>query len=219
MNGGTSPFIVVFLIMRTEAIATTIPKRYIQSVIKSGFGKLNTSAIPPAIAVKIGNLAPQLKKGITRIVAVLSLSSANVLVLIIAGTEQPKPIIIGMNARPDNPNLLKILSRIKAIRAIYPLSSRIEKNKNNNKICGKNERTLDKPAKTPSQIKPLTHAGAEILSSPIPTSSVIQSVNIPSNDWRNTPIELIPPLANKPSNLVPSANINPSSPKAPMALR
>ena len=136
-----------------------------------------------------------------------------------AGTEHPKPMIIGINARPDKPNFLKILSRIKAIRAIYPLSSRIEKNKNNNKICGKNESTLNKPANTPSHTNPLTQAGAEILSKPIPTSSAIQSVNIPSNVWRNTPIELIPPLANNPSNLVPLAKIKPSSPKTPMALR
>ena len=53
MNGGTSPFIVVFLMMRTATIATTIPKRYIESVIKSGYGKPNTSAIPQFKALMI----------------------------------------------------------------------------------------------------------------------------------------------------------------------
>ena len=79
---------------------------------------MNNSTIAPAIAVKIGSLAPQLKNGITLTVAVLSFSEAKVLVLIIAGTEQPKPIIIGINALPDKPNFLKILSKINATRAI-----------------------------------------------------------------------------------------------------
>lgn len=74
--------------------------------------------MPPAIAVRIGSFAPQLKNGITLIVAILSFSSASVRVLMNAGTEQPKPMIIGMNALPDKPNLLKILSRMNATRAI-----------------------------------------------------------------------------------------------------
>ena len=76
------------------------------------------ATIAPAQAVRIGNFAPQEKKGITRTVAVLSFSSASVLVLIIAGTEQPKPMIIGMNALPERPNFLNALSRMNAIRAI-----------------------------------------------------------------------------------------------------
>ena len=63
-----------------------------------------------------------------------SFSSASVRVLMNAGTEHPKPIIIGMNALPERPNLLKILSRMNATRAIYPLSSRIEKNRNSKRI-------------------------------------------------------------------------------------
>ena len=102
-------------------------RRYVESLssyARQFLGRMNKpevddiSGIAPAIAVKIGNLAPQLKNGITRTVAVLSFSSESVLVFIMAGTEQPKPIIIGMNALPDKPNFLKILSRIKATRAI-----------------------------------------------------------------------------------------------------
>ena len=66
----------------------------------------------------IGNLAPQLKNGITLTVAIFSFSSASVLVFIIAGTEQPKPIIIGRKALPESPNLRNALSNIKAILAI-----------------------------------------------------------------------------------------------------
>jgi len=54
----------------------------------------------------------------TRIVATLSLSSARVRVLIIAGTEQPNPMIIGMKALPESPNLRNILSSMNATRAI-----------------------------------------------------------------------------------------------------
>ena len=72
----------------------------------------------PAMAVSIGNFAPHEKNGITRTVAVLSLSSASVLVLIIAGTEQPKPMIIGINALPERPNFLNALSSMNAIRAM-----------------------------------------------------------------------------------------------------
>ena len=125
-------------------------------MIKSALAKPNRVTIAPEMAVKIGSFAPQEKNGITLIVAIFSLSSANVLVLIMAGTEQPNPIIRGKNALPLKPNFLKILSRINAIRAIYPLSSIIEKNKNKSKICGKNEKIENIP---PKGITVLTESG------------------------------------------------------------
>ena len=76
------------------------------------------ATIAPATAVSMGSLAPQLKNGITLTVAVRSFSSASVRVFIMAGMEQPKPIIMGINALPDKPNLRNILSRINATRAI-----------------------------------------------------------------------------------------------------
>ena len=45
---------------------------------------------------------------------------------------------------------------------MYPESSRIEKNKNRTKICGKNPITAKIPPNTPSTNKPLTHSGAEL---------------------------------------------------------
>src|SRR5699024_4519551 len=101
--------------------------------------------IPPETAVKIGNFAPQEKNGMTRIVAVLSFSSAKVRVLMVAGNEHPNPIIIGIKALPDKPNFLNILSKINATLAIYPESSKIEKNKNKIKICGTKPKTANKP--------------------------------------------------------------------------
>ena len=178
-----------------------MPMTYIAKVIISAFPMPKACTRPPAIAVKIGNLAPQEKNGITRTVAVLSFSSAKVLVLIIAGTEHPKPIIIGIKERPDKPNFLKIRSKIKATRAIYPESSRIEKNKNKNKICGKKPKTANKPPKTPSQIKPWSQLPSS--NQPL-TQPVIQSVIFVKKFANITPGELIPASVKKrPSNILP----------------
>ena len=123
--------------------------------------------------------------------------------LIIAGTLQPKPIIIGIKALPDNPNLRKIRSRIKATRAIYPVSSKIEKNKNNNKICGTKDKTAKTPPRIPSQINPPTQEGEA--SSNEATQDVILSVRIPTRFCKITPMEFIPPsVHNNPSKAVPS---------------
>ncbi len=78
----------------------------------------NDVTIAPATAVKMGSLAPHEKNGITRTVAVRSCSSASVRVLIMAGSEQPKPMIMGMNALPESPNLRKIRSKMNATRAM-----------------------------------------------------------------------------------------------------
>ncbi len=95
-----------------------MPKTYILYVITSGLLNPQIPQIPPATAVKMGNFAPQEKNGITRSVAVRSCSSASVRVLIMAGTEQPKPMIIGINALPESPNLRKTRSNINAARAM-----------------------------------------------------------------------------------------------------
>ena len=203
MNGGVFPLITVFFIIMTDTIAVIIPTKYIEYVIKSTLGNPNNSHIQPDIAIKIGSLAPHEKKGITLIVAILSSSSAKVLVLIIAGTLHPNPIIIGRNALPDKPNFLNILSRINAIRAIYPVSSNIEKNKNNNNICGTKDNTENTPARTPSTIRPLNHGLAE--ESPDAASPDNQSVMQTTKFCRITPGEFIPAsVQNHPSKIDPS---------------
>ena len=79
-----------------------------------------------------------------------SRSDESVLVAIIAGTEHPKPRSKGTKLLPESPIFLKSLSIIKAILAIYPLSSKIDKKKNNTTIIGKKLRTLPTPPKIPS---------------------------------------------------------------------
>ena len=78
----------------------------------------------------IGSFAEQLINGVNNIVIFLSLAEGSVLVAIIAGTEHPKPISIGTKLLPDKPIFLKILSIKNATRAIYPVSSSIERKKN-----------------------------------------------------------------------------------------
>ena len=62
-----------------------------------------------------------------------------------AGTVQPKPISIGMNALPFSPILRSIPSIRNAARDIYPLSSSTDRNKNRSMICGINDSTLPTP--------------------------------------------------------------------------
>ena len=82
------------------------------------------------MSIYTGILPAQDINGIISIVISLLLRLSMVLVAIIAGTLQPKPIIIGINDFPESPNFLKILSRIKAILDIYPQLSKKDKNKN-----------------------------------------------------------------------------------------
>ena len=69
-------------------------------------------------------------KVVSMIVILRSFSFSMVLVAMMAGTPQPVPIKIGMKDLPERPNLRKIRSIIKATRAIYPESSRIDRKKN-----------------------------------------------------------------------------------------
>ena len=145
--------------------------------------------ITVASIAQIGALAPQLKNGESLIAISRSFSSSNVLVAIIAGTEHPKPIKSGMKALPDKPNFLNALSIIKATRAIYPESSRIDIKKNNSKICGKKLKIASKPESKPSQIKPVYHVPSGIIPD---TKSIIDPVNQPIQLCKNTPSDGIP---------------------------
>ena len=62
--------------------------------------------------------ADQLMNGVSSIVILRSRSLDNVLVAIIAGTEQPNPISIGTKLLPDRPSFLSGLSITNATLAI-----------------------------------------------------------------------------------------------------
>ena len=104
----------------TMSTAMTMPNRYRQNTRRSALTGIfvKCAAMPPHTAARMGAFAPQVKKGMTRLVMMRSLSSASVRVLTAAGTEQPKPMIMGMNALPESPNFLNALSRMNATRAM-----------------------------------------------------------------------------------------------------
>lgn len=74
------------------------------------------------------------------------------------GTPQPVAISIGMNDLPERPNLRKIRSITKAIRAIYPQDSRKARNKNSTSICGTKPSTAPTPAMMPFRINCCSHS-------------------------------------------------------------
>ncbi len=78
-----------------------------------------------ALAYHLGR-ALQLTNGLIRIVMMRSSLESSVRVARMAGTLQPKPMIIGMNDLPWRPSECMTLSMMKAARAMYPVSSKIE---------------------------------------------------------------------------------------------
>ncbi|SUQ49825.1 hypothetical protein CNEONATNEC32_02440 [Clostridium neonatale] len=113
--------------------------------------------------------------GTKRAVNFLSFSLSKVLAVIIAGTEHPNPIIIGINAFPDSPIFLISLSIIKATLAIYPLSSSNVIHIKSTKIIGNNTSIPPTPATIPSTISDLNQG--ELLES----NSEINGIKLLSN--------------------------------------
>ena len=85
--------------------------------------------IAPATSAITGSFAPQGTKVDVIMVIRRFLSSSMVLVAMMAGTPQPEEISSGIKLFPDNPNLRKIRSMINATLAMYPQSSRTDKNR------------------------------------------------------------------------------------------
>ena len=152
-NGSTSVLQTVLFKTRATNIATTIPNKYKDVVIKALF--LGKNIVTNK--AYIGNFAPQVISGEINAVIFLSFSLSNVLVAMIAGEAHPRPITIGINALPDNPTLLIILSIKKAALDIYPLSSNNEIPKNKVNINGKKGNVPAIPPRTPSTKRDLNH--------------------------------------------------------------
>lgn len=129
-------------------MATIIPKRYNPIITNSALFLKNTLVNKRYT----GSRALQLIRGRRNMQVFLSLSLSKVLVPMIAGTVQPKLIIIGKNAFPDSPKSLINLSIIIAALDIYPQLSRKVKHTNIQSITGKNTKTEPTPATIPSRI-------------------------------------------------------------------
>ena len=99
--------------MMPEMMMAAMPMKY---------AEVATQALPPKIAPAImamnGTFAPQGIKVVVIIVIRRSRSFSMVREAMTPGTPQPVPISIGMKDLPDRPNLRKIRSRTKAIRAM-----------------------------------------------------------------------------------------------------
>ena len=95
----------------------------------------------------------------------------------IPGTPHPEEMRKGINDLPDSPNLLKILSMMNATLAIYPQSSRIDRQRNTHAICGVNPSTDPTPFITPSTTRDITHPDAPRLSSPVLAPGLIHPSN------------------------------------------
>ena len=108
----------------------------------------------------MGSLAPQDMKGTRRMVIRRSFSFSIVLAPMTAGTVQPNPMSMGMNALPERPKCRSVRSMTKAARAIYPLSSSMERNRKSRAIMGRKVSTPPTPEISPSTSRPLSQPGA-----------------------------------------------------------
>ena len=147
--------------------------------------------IKPAISAITGSFAPQGMFVTVIIVIRRSFSFSIVRVAMIPGTPHPDPIRNGMNDFPERPNLRNIRSMIKATRAMYPQSSRIERNRNTIAICGANPIGAPIPPMIPSTTNDTNHSEhpAFSISDCTPgcihspkSVSFVQSVTIPPSD-------------------------------------
>ena len=90
-----------------------IPRKYAEGATHAAPPK-----IAPATMAMKGSLAPQGINVVVIIVILRSLSFSMVREAMMPGTPHPEPISIGMKDLPDRPNLRKIRSMMKAIRAM-----------------------------------------------------------------------------------------------------
>ena len=174
-NGAGSPAnLFVFFSMIPEMMIAAIPTKY---------ALVATHALPPKIAPAIipmnGTFAPQGIKVVVIIVIRRSRSFSIVRDAMIPGIPHPVPINIGMKDLPERPNLRKIRSSTKAIRAMYPHASRNARSRKSTSICGTNPRTAPTPATIPSRIKPDSHSAVPAASSAFPRSTGIPGTQIP----------------------------------------
>ena len=112
-GAGSPANIFVFFRMIPEMTMAATPRKYALTA---------TRPEPPKRAVEIkamiGSLAPQGMKVVVMMVILRSLSFSMVREAMMPGTPQPLPISMGMKDLPERPNLRKILSMMKATRAM-----------------------------------------------------------------------------------------------------
>lgn len=93
----------------------------------------------PEIKAMISSLAEQGMKVAVIMVMRRSRSFSIVRLDMMAGTPHPVAINMGIKDFPDKPKRLKIRSMTKAIRLMYPISSKTPRQTKSTKICGKSQ--------------------------------------------------------------------------------
>ncbi len=137
----------------------------------------------------IGNLAEQGMKVVTITVNRRSFSFSIVRLAITPGTPQPVAINMGINDLPDRPNLRNRRSMTNATRAMYPQSSKIAKQKNSTKICGKKPKPAPTPATMPSKISSCSHWATRSCSS---QCAAVSGIQLPNNTSLTQSVPIVP---------------------------
>ena len=123
-------------------------------------------------------------------VSFLSRSEGNVLLAMTPGTVHPKPISIGTMLRPERPIFRRSLSITNATRAIYPLSSSKERNRNNVTIVGRKLNTLPTPLQMPSSTSDCNTSLTSPCAIAIATRSVRSAISISKSPDSQAPMTL-----------------------------
>ena len=174
-NGVSSLVKSTFLNNLAKIQAKAIPVKYTKNITRA----LWEAKKVPISRIYTGSLALHDTNEVTNMVIIRELRFSIVRVAIIAGTEQPKPIIRGINDLPCKPILCIRRSIIKAARAIYPEASSIVIQKYSINILGKNTMTAPTPDIIPSISKSLSiPSGIALRSQPDSTSTPLSIQSI-----------------------------------------
>ena len=154
-NGVASPRMMVYLSIRPVSTAITIPSIYSEKTASAPFCPKKAAAN----TAKIARRAPQDINGAIMMVIRRSRGASSVRAPITDGTLQPKPTISGTKDFPGKPSACIRRSITNAARAIYPESSRKERNRYIMPICGTSGSTVLIPPPRPWARKIVSQSG------------------------------------------------------------
>ncbi len=165
----------VFFKIMPDTMTANTPIKYAEVAIHA-FPLNNAPAINPTMGI----FAPQGIKQVVMMVIFLSLSCSMVRDAITPGIPQPVDTSMGMKLLPERPNFLKILSMMKAIRDIYPTSSKMARNTNKMSIWGTNPSTAPTPPTMPSATRLTSQGATAMFCKSVVTPGTIHSPKIVS---------------------------------------
>ena len=183
----TSRFLSIRCMTAATPIATSMPRIYMENAARKAYSAKNISAK----SMYMVRRALQLMNGVTSITLNLSRLFSSAREAIIAGTVQPKPSSMGMNALPESPSLLIIPSMTYATLAMYPLSSRKASARKSMHMLGKKVMIVPTPLIMPSTSSEVITGLAFADSSPPETAPVSASMPISKSDFIRSPTKKV----------------------------